>query len=101
MTLPNLLQGLELKGVDSLDSRELGRGAYGRVYSVKYCGMICAAKEIHSILIEGVGEVEMNRVVESFLRECSQCSKLRHPTSFNFWEFITQWRTARIGCSYR
>ena len=78
------LQDLELKEVDLLNSRELGRGAYGRVYTVKYCGTICAAKEIHSILVEGVGEVEMNRVVESFLMECSQCSTLRHPNVIQF-----------------
>ena len=63
-------QGLALKGVTKLDHKELGRGAYGRVYAVKYCGTICAAKEIHSILVEEVGDVEMRRTVESFMREC-------------------------------
>ena len=24
--------------------KEIGRGAYGRVFTVKYCGLICAAK---------------------------------------------------------
>ena len=36
--------------------REIGRGAYGRVFTVKYCELICAAKEIHSLLVEGVGQ---------------------------------------------
>ena len=40
---------------------------------------MCAAKEIHSILVEEVGEEEMRRTVESFMRECHQCSTLRHP----------------------
>ena len=72
-------QGLVLKGVTKLDRKELGRGAYGRVYAVNYCGTTCAAKEIHSILVEEVGEVEMRQTVESFMRECLQCSTLRHP----------------------
>ena len=70
-----------LTGVTSLN-QELGRGAYGRVYTVKYCEMICAAKEIHPILIEDVGETE--RTIESFLRECRQCSSLRHPNVIQF-----------------
>ena len=77
-------QGLVLKGVTKLDRKELGRGAYGRVYAVKYCGTICAAKEIHSILVEEVGDVEMRRTAESFMRECRQCSTLRHPNVIQF-----------------
>ena len=77
-------KGLALKGVTKLNCKELGRGAYGRVYAVNYHGTICAAKEIHSILVEEVGEVEMQRTVESFMRECSQCSTLRHPNVIQF-----------------
>ena len=78
------IANLELKGVTELNSDELGRGAYGRVYAVKYCETLCAAKEIHSILVEGVGEVEMRRIIESFMRECRQCSALRHPNVIQF-----------------
>ena len=77
-------QGLVLKGVTPLDRDELGRGAYGRVYAVNYYGTICAAKEIHSILVEGVGQVQMQRTIESFMRECRQCSTLRHPNVIQF-----------------
>ena len=77
-------EGLRLKGVTELDRDELGRGAYGRVYAVKYCQTICAAKEIHSILVEGVGQVQMQRTIESFMRECRQCSTLRHPNVIQF-----------------
>ena len=41
-----------------LVGEEIGRGAYGKVFTVKYCGWICAAKEIHSILLEGVSQQE-------------------------------------------
>ena len=85
MASGNDFQGLVLNGVIKLRNRqELGRGAYGRVYAVKYCGTICAAKEIHSILVEEVGDVEMRRTVESFMRECRQCSTLRHPNVIQF-----------------
>ena len=78
------IQGFVLKGVTSLNREELGRGAYGKVYAVKYCEAICAAKEIHSILIEDVGEAERRRTIDSFLRECRQCSMLRHPNVIQF-----------------
>ena len=77
-------EGLQLKGVKELNRDELGRGAYGKVYAVKYCQTICAAKQIHSILLEGVGQIEMQRTIESFMRECRQCSILRHPNVIQF-----------------
>ena len=77
-------EGLQLIGVTELNRDELGRGAYGRVYTVKYCQTTCAAKEIHSILVEGVGQAEMQRTIESFMRECRQCSTLRHPNVIQF-----------------
>ena len=79
-----LEKDLELKGIIELGGEELGRGAYGRVYAVKYCETVCAAKEIHSILVEGVGQVQMQRTIESFMRECKQCSRLRHPNVIQF-----------------
>ena len=91
-------EGLELKGVTELNRDELGRGAYGRVYAVKYCQTICAAKEIHSILVEGVGQVQMQRTIESFMRECRQCSKLRHP---NVIQFLGVYYPTRAGGANR
>ena len=84
MASSECIQGFVLKGVTSLNREELGRGAYGKVYAVKYCETVCAAKEIHSILIEDVGETERRRTIESFLRECRQCSMLRHPNITQF-----------------
>ena len=77
-------RGLVLEGVTPLHREELGRGAYGRVYAVNYHGTICAAKEIHSILVEGVGQLQMQRTIKSFMRECHQCSNLRHPNVIQF-----------------
>ena len=94
-------QGLVLNEVTKLDRKELGRGAYGRVYTVKYCGTICAAKEIHSILIEEVGDVEVRRTVESFIRECRQCSTLRHPNVIQFLGVYYPSGTASVQGSMR
>ena len=91
-------EGLRLKGVTELNRDELGRGAYGRVYAVKYCQTICAAKEIHSILVEGVGQVEMQRTIESFIRECRQCSTLRHP---NIIQFLGVYYPTKVGGANR
>ena len=32
--------------------KEIGRGAYGRVYEVDYEGTLCAAKELHALLLQ-------------------------------------------------
>ena len=64
------IQGFILKGVTLLNRKELGHGAYGKVYAVKYYQTVCAAKEIHSILIEDVGEAERRLTIDSFLHEC-------------------------------
>ena len=83
MTSNDDFSGLILKGVVSL-GEELGRGAYGSVYKVKYCELTCAAKEIHSILVEGVNEDERAYIVQSFFKECYQCFQLRHPNITQF-----------------
>ena len=31
--------------------KEIGRGAYGRVFEVDYEGTLCAAKEVHALLL--------------------------------------------------
>ena len=63
---------------------EIGRGAYGKVFTVKYCGWICAAKEIHSILLEGVSQQEQQSIKEGFIRECYHCSILSHSNIVRF-----------------
>ena len=77
------LRDLTLTGIIPLDE-ELGRGAYGKVFKVKYCSMICAAKEIHSLLVEAANPEEKRRLKDSFLRECYHCSSLRHPNIVRF-----------------
>jgi len=73
------LKAITLTDVDHQYS-ELGRGAYGVVYTVKYCGIMCAAKKIHPILVDDGVEPEGKEAMKnSFIRECYQCSILSHP----------------------
>ena len=78
-----LLKDVTIEGVVLVD-KELGRGAYGRVFTVKYCGLVCAAKEIHPILIEGVSPAEKKTIIDNFIRECHHCSVIRHPNIVQF-----------------
>ena len=72
--------------IEFLRDQELGKGAYGRVFKARYRGSLCAAKEIHSILIEAVAytPAERRRLQEAFQRECNHCSKLNHPNIVHF-----------------
>ena len=78
------LKGLLLKRITNYDNYELGCGGYGRVYAVDYCGTTCAAKEIHSALVEEMGDDEIRGTMESCVKECQQWSKLRHPNVVQF-----------------
>ena len=71
------LKQLTLSGVKP-EGRELGRGAYGKVYTVKCRGVVYAAKEIHALLLEAAGPEGLQRLRNNFIRECSHCSKLSH-----------------------
>ena len=71
--------------IELLRDQDLGRGAYGRVFKVRYRGSLCAAKEIHSILVEAAYiPAERRRLQAVFQRECDHCSKLNHPNIVHF-----------------
>ena len=74
---------LTLRGVVPLE-QELGRGAYGRVFKVKYHGTIYAAKEIHTLLLAMSTQDVKQKLKDEFLRECYQCSTLFHPNIVRF-----------------
>ena len=77
------LKDVTLKGVIPLND-ELGHGAYGSVFKVKYGQVMYAAKKIHPILIENVGSEEKQRIKDDFIRECLCCSGFRHPNIVKF-----------------
>ena len=61
------------------NGKDIGVGAYGRVFEVEYCGTIFAAKEIHSILVQGVRREEFEATKKAFLTECIRSASLSHP----------------------
>ena len=69
---------IELRDVTSTGV-VLGKGAYGRVIKVCVHGTLCAAKEVHSILVEGVSPAECEIMKRKFITECIYTSRIHHP----------------------
>ena len=64
--------------------KEIGRGAYGRVFEIEYGKTLYAAKELHVLLLmESAREVASN-TKDNFLRECHIWSLLQHPCIVQF-----------------
>ena len=64
---------------------QIGRGANGRILEAKWEGIVVAVKEIHSIYMNEVSDLEFQSFKRSFLRECEQSSRLRHPNIVRFF----------------
>ena len=99
--IPYMLDG---KLINENHSKKIGNDTYGTITKIKYCGIQCAAKEIHSALLPellaGVSNVEHDEalskvvfhkgdpeslIVEKFCAEIKILSEIRHP---NFVQFI-------------
>ena len=65
--------------------KQIGRGANGRILEAKWERITVAVKEIHSIFINEVSEPEFQAFKRSFLRECEQSSRVRHPNIVRFF----------------
>ena len=65
---------------------EIGRGAYGRVFEVNYEGTVCAAKEVHALLLQSTqgDDLQNSKIKDNFLSECQIWSTLRHPCIVQF-----------------
>ena len=81
--LSDQLQNLTLDVVNP-QNKELGRGAYGKVFTVNHLGLPCAAKEIHSMLLDGISPEEKEAIKDGFIRECYHSSLIRHPNIVQF-----------------
>ena len=73
--------------------KEIGVGAYGRVFEVKYEGTLCAAKEVHPLLLQYARGEALLKIKEDFLRECEIWSILRHPCVVQFLGMMCVWFT--------
>jgi len=78
-----LLKRFYLTGVKP-NGKDIGAGAYGRVFEVEYCGTVYAAKEVHSILIQGVSREEFEATKKAFLSECIQSGAVSHANVVQF-----------------
>jgi len=63
---------------------EIGRGAYGRVFEVDYQGTLCAAKEVHELLLQYSHGEALRKITGDFLNECQIWSTIRHPCVVQF-----------------
>ena len=79
----NRLKRLYLTGVKP-NGKYIGTGSFGKVFEVEYCGGVYAAKEIHSILVNGVRREEFEAIKKAYLTECIQSSMLSHPNVVHF-----------------
>ena len=80
------LNELILYGVTTTGARNIGVGAYARVYEVDYEGTLCAAKEMHPLKLEyAQGQRdELQKIKDNFIKECEIWSTLRHPCIVQF-----------------
>ena len=63
---------------------DLGKGSYGKVFEVDYGGKLCAAKELHHILLEFANKEDAAKLKDDFSSECYLLSTLRHPNVVQF-----------------
>ena len=83
----DVVKHLIITGV-KFTNRQLGPGAYGKVFPVDYNGVTCAAKKMNPILIKAAGAVQRSTIKQNFLRECLLRSKLHHPNTVKMLEYI-------------
>ena len=77
------LEKVTLSGIVS-SGKELGYGAYGRVFTVEYRETLCAAKEILPHLLEGRSPQTKEAMKNNFIKECIRCRDIRHPKIVQF-----------------
>ena len=83
MAAKRQFEGLQLEGVRPT-GKELGRGSYGEVVEVDWCNTLCAAKQLHDIFLRTLSQVELNKLMNDFEKECLTWSRLRHPNVVQF-----------------
>ena len=74
---------LKLTGVE-LTGKKLGKGSDATVEEVNWLGTLCAAKQLHDILLEDNSPGGARRFIENFEKECTTWSKLVHPHIVQF-----------------
>ena len=64
----------ELKDLTLTDvvqtEKKLGSGAYGEVVEVRFCGLKCAGKKLHSLFFDQSPPSDRRAIVSRFVKEC-------------------------------
>ena len=63
---------------------ELDNSSYGKVFEVDYGVKLCAAKQVHSLLLQLASREEVAKLKDDILRECHLWSTLHHPNIVQF-----------------
>ena len=89
------MEGTKLLQLDNVSStsKVIGKGAYGRVIEVS---ALCAAKEIHHILVDCSSAEGLATLKKKFLQECEQCSVLCHPNIVHFQGIYYPSKSAKL-----
>ena len=64
--------------------KEIGRGAYGRVFEVEHGKTRYAAKEVHAILLQYAQSEDLKKIKSDFFNECHIWGLLQHPCIVQF-----------------
>ena len=80
--IPSTLQDCVINNIRI--GNQIGKGANGRILEAKWEGIVVAVKEMHTIFINEVSDREFQSFKTSFLRECEQSCRLRHPNIVRF-----------------
>ena len=73
---------IPFKKLKPFTGKVIGKGAYGRVFEVEYRKTLCAAKELHELLLQQ--EDTLSILKRKFLRECHIWGLLQHPCIVQF-----------------
>ena len=65
-------------------TKEIGAGAYGKVFVAEYYGTVCAAKEFNSSPLLEVSSKGHQKTKENVLKKCQRILQLRHPNLVQF-----------------
>ena len=80
----NRFPGLLISNLEFTDTI-LGKGSDATVSEVLWNGTVCAAKQLHEILLEDQSPGGVAKLISNFEAECETWSKLRHPGVVQFF----------------
>ena len=77
------LDQFRLEGIQEID-KSLGNGSYATVVEMRFRGLKCAGKKIHSLLYNESSAQEKRRMLQTFAEECQLLARLSHPNIVQF-----------------